>query len=103
MYIIYKNTKVETDLTADLIYLLALLLEELVFLKNPVTKGNNKLKEKLRNIVFKPNRDRIIRYLCAYLNENETLDLESYVTFMLKGYSQKIDDILYSSMKEVFF
>ena len=101
--IIYKNTKIEVLLTADLIYTLALLMEELVFLRNPITKNNNILKKKFRKMIFIPNRAKIIEELCIYLNEYKTLDVESYVIFMLKNYSEKIDDILYKFMKNKFF
>ena len=101
--IVYKNKKMELMLTSHTIYLLALLLEELVFSKNSITKGNDKLKKKLRKIIFEPNRDKVIEELCTYLNENKTLDIEAYALFRLNKHNQEIDNILYYSMKKFYF
>ncbi|MCL2610868.1 MAG: hypothetical protein FWE02_04225 [Defluviitaleaceae bacterium] len=97
--IVYKNKKIELMLTADTIYLLALLLEELVFSKNPITNGNDKLKKKLRKIIFEPSRAKIIEELCTYLNENKMIDMEAYALFRLTKYSHMIDSILYSLVR----
>ena len=97
--IVYKNKKVELMLTSDTIYLLALLLEELVFSKNSITNGNDNLKKKLRKIIFEPNRSKIIEELCNYLNENKMIDMEAYALFRLNKYSYMMDSILYSLIR----
>jgi|GEM_PF-5028141 len=98
--VVYKNRKIELELTASTIYVIVFLLEEIVFLKNPITNGNEKLKKKLKKIIFEKNRVKIIDELCNYLNENKTIDLEAYAIFKLNKHSQELDNILYSSMKK---
>jgi hypothetical protein len=81
--------------------LLCGLLEDLILISNDVVKSGVNIKSRLKKIVFATHEKDITRDIEGFLKENNSINLDGFLSFRLKKYKDIVDMILYAAIKKV--
>jgi len=80
---------------------LAVFLQEIAILENPIYKHSPKLREMAQDLRDTPIYKNEVKRLKLFLKSSQTLNLEGYITFRMGEYRHKLDMISYQAIKKL--
>ncbi len=89
-----------TESEARFFRALAGLIQNLTLAENPVVKNSEPLRVSVRRLVFGKNT--VLKELRRFFSENDRIYLDGYLQFAMRGYSEKINTLLYLAVKKNF-
>ena len=75
------------------------MMEGVILENNPVIRGQARLFERVRRVVFEPGRRRQTEALRRYVHQAHYLNVEGYIHFRLPQYEHLISHVLYTVVK----
>jgi len=91
-----KGKVFQVDISLTDTEMLPVLLEEILLHKNPITKSRHIVSKRIKKSLFAPLREEIKAELLQFLEHNDTINLDGYVTFRMDRYSFLINKFLYN-------
>lgn len=99
---IYNGYYVEVENNNNCKESLSILLEEVILHKNPITRGYKCLCDNIKNSIFIPCRNDIYSDLSKFLQDNNQINIDGYISFRMDEYNYLVNLVLYTIVKKSF-
>ncbi len=76
------------------------LMESIILHDNPVLAESEKVFNSVAELAFRPTRSIMKAELQEFISHNDSINIDGYIGFRLRAYSEKINSILYSIVKK---
>ena len=91
------------NITENMLGSITELFEAIILERAAMAKVPRELKEIFRIVVFQPMAERMRKIFENYIEENDHVNLEGFVTFRLEKYSAMVNIVLYAALKRMLY